>query len=230
MAHTSVWRARARLRAEEAVGLALQKPKEEPMQIAVIGGGNIGRTVGGAWARAGHSVIIGARDLSSPKAAAAAAVEGAQVMSIPEALAAAEVVLIAIPGAAVAAFAAEHGAALSAKLVIDSTNQFGQPVMSGIAALAAAAPQAMLARAFNSLGWENVAEPVISGIQADLLYVSHEGAARTLTEQLIADVGLRPIRVGDLGQVALVDIVGALWGALVFGQNMGRRLAFKVLT
>jgi predicted dinucleotide-binding enzyme len=48
-------------------------------------------------------------------------------------------------------------------------------------------------------------------------------------ERLIADVGLRPVCVGDLAQASLVDSIGALWGALVFGQGRSRRLAFKVL-
>jgi hypothetical protein len=47
---------------------------------------------------------------------------------------------------------------------------------------------------------------------------------------LIQDVGLRPVRLGDLRQVGLVDAIGSLWFALAFGQGMGRNLAFKVLT
>jgi hypothetical protein len=38
------------------------------------------------------------------------------------------------------------------------------------------------------------------------------------------------MRLGDLSQVGLVDTVASLWFALVFGQGMGRQLAFKVLT
>jgi predicted dinucleotide-binding enzyme len=113
--------------------------------------------------------------------------------------------------------------------VIDSTNQFGQPVMNGLAAIAGAAPQAAIYRAFNSLGWENFAEPVLDGTQADLLYAGPDGPGRAMVEQLIADIGLRPVWVGDLSQAPLVDNLGALWGALAFGQRRGRRIAFKVL-
>jgi predicted dinucleotide-binding enzyme len=49
-------------------------------------------------------------------------------------------------------------------------------------------------------------------------------------ESLIADVGLRPIYIGDLEQVAVVDNLTRLWFALAFGQGYGRRLAFKMLT
>lgn len=201
------------------------------MRIAIVGAGSIGGALGAKWAAAGHSVVFGVRDPQSPKARAAlsAAGPGAAVTSIAEAIGGAEVVLLSLPGAAVAAFAGEHGAALDGALVIDATNQFGQPVMNGIAAIQAAAPGARVVRAFNSLGWENFAEPLIDGVQVDLLYCAPAGEAQAIAERLIADVGLRPVRVGDLAQAPLVDSIGALWGALVFGQGHSRRLAFKVL-
>ena len=48
-------------------------------------------------------------------------------------------------------------------------------------------------------------------------------------EGLIADIGLRPIYVGDLDQVTLIDTLTRLWFALAFQQGYGRRLAFKLL-
>ena len=201
------------------------------MRIAIVGAGKIGGTLGAKWAASGHSVVFGARDPQSSEARSSlsAAGPGASVTSVAEALTGAEVVLLSLPGAAVAAFAGEHGTALDGKLVIDATNQFGQPVMNGIATIQAAAPGAQVVRAFNSLGWENFAEPTIDGVQVDLLYCAPAGEAQAAAERLIAEVGLRPVYVGDLGQAPLVDSIGALWGALVFGQGLGRRLAFKVL-
>lgn len=106
----------------------------------------------------------------------------------------------------------------------------GAPVMNHLATIRAAAPNATLFRAFNLLGWENIAEPRMDGVQVDLLYCGPDGEQRVLIEQLIEDLGLRPISLGGLDQAPLVDSVGAIWGALVFGQGMGRRLAIKVLT
>src|SRR5262245_22182063 len=107
------------------------------MNIAVIGSGNIGGTLGTKWAAAGQQVVFGVRDPSSAKTRAALAAAGAmaRVDTIANAIAGAEVVLLAIPGAAVAETVAAHGAALADRIVIDSTNQFGQPVMNGIAAI-----------------------------------------------------------------------------------------------
>ena len=102
--------------------------------------------------------------------------------------------------------------------------------MNSFATFQTYTPQAQLYRAFNSLGWENFADPVFDGIQADLFYCGPDGDTREVAEQMIVDVGLRPIRLGDVEQVGLVDSVGSLWFALVFGQGKGRHLAFKVLS
>jgi hypothetical protein len=48
-------------------------------------------------------------------------------------------------------------------------------------------------------------------------------------QALIGDVGLRPVRVGDIGAIDAVDGVGQLWLALVFRQGRPRRLAFWLL-
>jgi hypothetical protein len=202
------------------------------MQIAVLGGGNIGGTLGRAWAAAGHTIVYGVRDPQAEKVREllAATGGGARAAAMGEALIGAEVVLVAIPGRAIAELLTTHGSALNGKIVIDATNQFGAPVMNALAPIAAAAPNAILMRAFNSLGWENFAEPQISGTQVDLFFCGADGAGRMALEQLIAEVGLRPVYAGGIEQAPFVDALGALWGALVFGRGLGRRLAFKLLT
>jgi 8-hydroxy-5-deazaflavin:NADPH oxidoreductase len=82
-----------------------------------------------------------------------------------------------------------------------------------------AAPGALVARAFSSLGWENFAEPNLDGVAADLLWCGPDGAAEARVEGLISEVGLRPVRVGGLDQLGLVDMLVGLWFALAFGQG-----------
>jgi 8-hydroxy-5-deazaflavin:NADPH oxidoreductase len=110
-----------------------------------------------------------------------------------------------------------------------TTSAASTPNRASVKAIAAAAPAAAVYRAFNSLGWENFAEPMMDGMQADLLFAGPE-SHREEVERLIADIGLRPVYVGDLDKAPLVDALGGLWGALAFGQGMGRRLFFKVIT
>src|SRR4051812_36558242 len=194
--------------------------------IAVLGAGNIGGTLGRAFARAGHTVTFGVRD---PAASAdAAGNSGAGVTEVAEALTGAEVVVLAVPGGSVGALVGEHAAALAGTLIIDAANNFGGsgPADSHDVVLAAV-PTARYARAFNSIGWENLADPRFGDTAADLFFSCAEDD-RALVGALIEAVGLRPAYVGP-DQHEVVDGALRLWFALAIGQGRGRHLAFRVL-
>jgi predicted dinucleotide-binding enzyme len=188
------------------------------MRIAVIGTGNIGGTVGGALARAGHDVAYGSRNPDGSDPA---------VVGIAEALDGAEAVLLALPGRAVEGFLAEHSTRIDGKIVIDATNRMGGAVTNYAAAIAEAAPSARYVRAFNTLGWENFAQPTFDGVQADLFF-SAPKADLDAVEGLISDVGLRPAYLGE-GKQDLVDSVTPLWFTLVQARGGQRHLAFRIL-
>jgi hypothetical protein len=200
------------------------------MKIAVLGAKIIGSTLARKWARVGHDVMFGVRSVDNPETQALAHELGASVGTAAEAVAFGEAVVFAIPGGAMEETIAANAAALAGKIVIDAANRMDGGAMNSAAAFATHAPGAQVYRAFNSLGWENFADPLFGEIQADLLYCGPGGASQAAVEGLIRDVGLRPVRLGDISQVGLVDMVGGLWFALAFGQGMGRNLAFKVLT
>jgi 8-hydroxy-5-deazaflavin:NADPH oxidoreductase len=189
------------------------------MKIAVIGTGHIGGTLGGKWQAAGYDVVYGGRS------AGADGPDGKPVAAIADALGDADVVLFAVPGPAVADVATANAAALDGKVVIDATNRIGQAEVNNHAAIKSAAPGARYARAFNSLGWENFAEPPAG---ANLFFAADE-KARSVTEELIGAVGLEPAFVGDASAAGTVDGVAALWFALVKQPGGTRRLAFRVV-
>ena len=198
------------------------------MRVAVIGAGNIGGTLGRAWDRAGHDVVFGVRDAADPKVAALLGdARHASAAPVADAVQAAAAVLLAVPGAALADVVEGLGASLSSAVLIDASNNMAGGPMDGTATILAAVPNATVFRAFNSLGWENFADPTFGGVAADLFYCGPDGDADAVAAQLIADVGLRPVRVGDLDQVEVVDAVTRLWFAL--SRQRGRHLAFKVL-
>jgi predicted dinucleotide-binding enzyme len=182
--------------------------------IAIVGTGNIGRTLGEAWRRAGHAVSYASRTPAPP-----------ETLAPEDALATAEVVLLAIPGAAVDAFIDEHARLLAGRLIIDATNRMGGDRLHSADELAAHAPTARPPRAFNTVGHEVLADPG----EADLFWCGPDGDDRALVEGLITDVGLRPIRVGHLETIDVVDGIGRLWMTLVFGAGHPRSIAFKLL-
>ena len=144
------------------------------MRIAVIGKGNIGGTLGIKWRAAGHDVVYGARGGSGqgPGAALVRSIGKAPRWSCWPSLA--DVVN-------------EHGAALAGKVVIDAVNRMGAPESDSRALIAAAAPSARYVRAFNSLGWENFADP----LPGANLFFAADPEARAWPRTISA-VGLEP--------------------------------------
>lgn len=188
------------------------------MRIAVIGTGNIGGTLGGRWSEAGHAVVYGSRSGSGEGPG------GAPLMAVGDAIAAAEVVLLAVPGGAVTEVVAANGAALAGKTVIDAVNRIGEPEVNSHSAIGAAAPDARYVRAFNTLGWENFADPPAGAV----MFFAADPNARPAAEQLITAVGLEPVYAGDAGAAGTVDALLPLWFALMQHNGGHRRVALRI--
>jgi 8-hydroxy-5-deazaflavin:NADPH oxidoreductase len=190
------------------------------MKIAVIGRGNIGGTLGSKWSAAGHDVVYGARGGSGDGPG------GAPVRGIGDALEGADVVVLAVPGAVVPDVVNDHGAALAGKVVIDAVNRMGGGAEYDSRALIAdAAPSARYVRAFNSLGWENFADP----LPGANLFFAADPEARAVAEELITAVGLEPAFLGDAEATAAVDGLLPLWFALVKQNGGNRKVALRVV-
>ena len=134
------------------------------MRITIIGTGFIGSTLGRALSGSGHQVTYGSRHVDDDEVAAGTT---ASVSTIDEALRDAEVIVLAIPGAAVADLTAEYGGAMAGRLVIDATNEAGAEVADARASLP---PSVRYARAFNTLGGENLDDPVFADGRADMFF------------------------------------------------------------
>jgi predicted dinucleotide-binding enzyme len=201
------------------------------MKISVIGAGNIGATLGGKWAAAGHEITFGVRDPQAEKVQRLLAKIGLAATAVPisAAITAAAAVLFAIPARAMVETVAQLGGELNGKILIDATNNVGQIPMHSLDQLRQAAPDSPLFRAFSNLGWENFAHPHLEGLDVDLFYCGDEGDAQAQVDTLIADIGLRPVYIGGLDQVEAIDTLTRLWFTLALQQGRGRRLAFKMI-
>jgi 8-hydroxy-5-deazaflavin:NADPH oxidoreductase len=175
------------------------------MDIAIIGAGNVGKSLATAFSRAGHNVTIASRDPED--AGSLAAATGARVArSNADAAAAAEVVVLAIPFASAAEVAAEIAPSVAGKPVVDATNRmsFGaagpdiDTTTSNAEELAALLPDALIVKAFNTLFAANQADPIAEGIQLDGYVAADDDAARATVLALVRSIGLDPVDVGPL--------------------------------
>jgi predicted dinucleotide-binding enzyme len=189
------------------------------MKIAVIGTGNIGGSLGTKWVAAGYDVVYGSRKASGEGPG------GAPVLAVDDALDGADVVVLAVPGQAVADVVGAQSAALAGKIVIDAVNRMGQPELNSRALITSAAPDARYARAFNPLGWENFADPVPG---ANLFFAA-DPTARIVVEELIAAVGLDPAFLGGADAAGTVDALAPVWFALVRQHGGNRRIALRIV-
>jgi 8-hydroxy-5-deazaflavin:NADPH oxidoreductase len=113
----------------------------------------------------------------------------------------------------------------------EATGEWGERhTLNSVGAVREHAPGAAVYRAFNSYAWDIFADPEFGDRRADLFYCGPDGDGRAVVEQLIADVGLRPVRVGGLDRVQAVDSVLELWASLAMFEGKGRaNVAFTML-
>jgi predicted dinucleotide-binding enzyme len=183
------------------------------MEIAIIGTGLIGTTLGRALATAGHHGTYGSRHPEGRADVGTAA----KVSPIGEALSEAQVVILAIPGSSVADLTSEHAGALAGQLVIDATNRMGEEMVKSRSLLPSTV---RYVRAFNTIGGENIADPMFAEGRADMFFSGPE-EDRTTVETIIDAVGLRPVYVGA-DQEALIDALFQLWVILALGGGAMR--------
>ena len=174
------------------------------MNITIIGTGNVGSSLGGSLVRAGHSVTFVARDAT--KAAAVAAAAGGDTAPLVDAAARAEVIVLAVPFAAVDGIAAEIASVAAGKIVIDATNPI-KPDYSGLATgdgpsgaelVAARLPDATVVKAFNTVFAGVQGNPAMHDMTLDALYATDSAEAGAAVAKLAASIGFRPVQVGPL--------------------------------
>ncbi|HZS78432.1 MAG TPA: NAD(P)-binding domain-containing protein [Ktedonobacteraceae bacterium] len=203
------------------------------MKIAVLGAGNIGGTLGRKWSKAGHSISFGVNDPNGKHAQELRAELGnaVQIGTVDEALQSQpDVVVLAVPGGTMDAVITKYAKQLDGKIIIDTTNRMGGGgPFNSFATLKEYTSNAPIYRAFNTLGWENFADPLFNGVPADLFYCGPDGEPGRSVEQLISDIGLRPVRLGGIDKVDQVDAFLPIWFSLAVEQKKGRHIAFKLL-
>jgi predicted dinucleotide-binding enzyme len=202
------------------------------MRLGIIGGGNVGGTLGRLWAAKGHTVTFGLRDPNGESARSLAG--AAAVASIRDAVAGAEVAVLATPWAGAQDALAAAGD-LAGKVLIDCTNPIGPGMSlthghtaSGAEMVASWASGARVVKAFNTTGANNYTDPVIDGHQAAMFLCGDDEAARGVAATLAADLGFEPVDCGPLSNARLLEPVAMLWIWLAM-HGQGRDFAFGLL-
>jgi len=207
------------------------------MNIAVIGTGSVGGTLGRRWAELGHSVRFGVRDTTDAAAnALVSQINGdARVAGVREAAADAEVVVLATPYEANAAAISAAGD-LTGKVLIDVTNPITADLSlavgfdtSGAEGLANLAPRARVYKAMNQAGFEVMADPSFPAAKPVMFVAGDDAANKPTVIELVAALGFEVIDAGPLRNARLLEAHAMLWIELSLKRGLGRDWAFAVL-
>ena len=192
------------------------------MRIGIVGAGRIGGNCATQFAKGGHEVKLSfSRDPSRLEALAAEIGDRSGVGSPAEAAEFGEVVVLSVPWDLIDD-ALEQAGSLDGKIVIDTTNAYGEKRLppAGITQAqhnAARMPGARYTKSFNTL---------TSGFQAEVAdrpesdrvvqwVCGDDDDAKRVVMGLIADAGYAPVDVGGTGEAAVMESPprpGAVYG------------------
>ncbi len=189
--------------------------------IAVIGTGNVGSTLGIQLGGIGHTIIYGSRNPSSDDVAALVARSGkmAKAVASAEAVVDADIVILAVPGMLVEGIVRNLGD-LSGKIVIDPTNPLtrsddGRYIMgvesSNGELVQAAAPDAKVVKAFNTLSYQTMLDPSTANGRVSIPLAGNDDAAKQRVAELVRSLGLFPVDVGPIEHSKHVEGMLILW-------------------
>jgi len=207
------------------------------MKIGILGGGNVGGTLGKKWALHGHEVCFGVRDQAAPDLVQLVAESGGKARSgtAQEAAAFGEVVVNALPWPAVEKVVSSLD--LRGKVLLDCANPLKADLSgleigtstSGGEKVAEWATGANVVKIFNTTGYGNMENPSYKGQAALMLYCGGDASAKGIAAQLARDVGFDPVDAGPLANARLLEPYALLWIWLAIRGGLGPGFAFQIV-
>lgn len=192
------------------------------MKVGIIGTGSVGTALASGLGAAGHDVVLGSRDPDGSG--------GDQpVRSQRGAADRGDVVVLAVPGAAVVGVARSLADALAGATVVDAANEYPKATSHDPLAVrvAEAAPGAAVVKAFNTIGANRLTAPEIEGQPATMFVAGDGEEAVGDVTGLASDLGFDPVVAGDLRAAGRLEDLARLW--IDLSRTHGRDIGFRLL-
>jgi predicted dinucleotide-binding enzyme len=183
--------------------------------ISIIGSGGMAAAIGGLAAKAGHTVEVMSRDVAKARALAEQIGAGATTGTF-GATPAGDIVILAIPYAAVLDVVKQYGDAMAGKLLVDITNpvapdwtSFVTPSDSfGAQEIAKAAPaDAEVVKAFNTQFSHVLAAGPVKDPPLDVFLAGDDSQAKARVSAFVESLRLRPLDTGPLHMARTLEHV-----------------------
>jgi predicted dinucleotide-binding enzyme len=187
-------------------------------KIAIIGSGNVGSALNRGLARAGYEVRNSRKE------------------TVKETANWGEVVMIAVPYAAIDAVLHELADAIDGKVVVDVTNALTQDMRlalgfstSGAETLQRKAPKARVVKAFNTIFAQHMDTGSVAGQQLTLFAASDDQQARDAALELGRAIGFDAVDAGLLSNARLLEPLGYFNIQLGYVLGHGTNAGFKFI-
>ena len=178
--------------------------------ISILGTGNMGQAIGGLVAKGGNTV----QQLNT--SSTGEAVTG-------------DIVILAVPHAALADIVATRGAELAGKVVVDITNPVDFATFdnltvpadgSAAAELARELPQSKVVKAFNTNFAGTLATGSVGSETTAVLIAGDDADAKSAVAEFVSAAGLRAVDAGSLKRARELESLAFLQISLAAGEKL----------
>jgi len=191
------------------------------VRTAIIGVGNIGRTIAGHLVAGGERVILAARE--RPEALARQLGDLASAAPVPEAISTGDVVIFAVWFEVMKSLIEQNQGPLAGKVVVDTSNpvtenekgKFSRTLPEGVSSgsvIAGLVPaSAHFVKAFGTLSAGSLNKAANrKPKRAVLFYATDDSRAQAAIERLISASGFDPMRAGGIEAAIRIEMYGDL--------------------
>jgi predicted dinucleotide-binding enzyme len=187
------------------------------LTTAIIGVGNLGRTVARHLVGGGESVVLAAADEGHAEALAGELGPNASAASVEEAIAGADVVVLAIWLDQTRELVPARTRLLEDKVVVDPSNPIGfdengqmirtlpEGESSGSVVAGLLPAGAHYVKAFGTLAADQLATSANREPRVVLFYATDDDAAEANAQRLIRAAGFEPLRVGGVSDAGRIE-------------------------
>ncbi|MGB8331160.1 MAG: NAD(P)-binding domain-containing protein [Polyangiales bacterium] len=211
-------------------------------KIAVIGSGDVGKSLANGFLKYGHEVMRASRDPSKLDEWKGAAGRHASTGTFEEAASWADLVVLAVKGTAAESAVDLCGPQnLAGKVVIDATNPIAaEPPDHGVLKfftsyndslmerLQHKAPKAHFVKAFSCVGNALMVDPEFGGMKPTMFICGNDEAAKKQVSAILDEFGWETEDMGSVEAARAIEPLCILWCIPGFARNEWSH-AFKLL-
>ena len=209
------------------------------MKLAIIGSGNIGRSIGAWAAKVGYDVIFSAKNEQHAQEVAKAVGYNAKSAKVHEAVSSGDLVLLAVPYSSVHEILADVRALLKDKILIDVTNPLNADfsglsigfTTSAAEEIAKHVPEAKVVKAFNTV-FANIYDsqnPKIKDNKISIFYAGDDKEAKIKVAELITKMGFDAVDAGALKSARNIEPLALLNVNLGYNMGYGKTIGFSLI-